>query len=273
MRTDCEGLAILKSNKSAARTIDILCLLAKSPKPLTQQEISQALGWPKSSTYELIYTLLEKEILEFDNEDLKTFRLGIKVFEIGMSVLEKTDLPKIARPFLEELSAKTDETVFLAVENKDAIVYLDRIEKMSSITTSAGLGMRRPMYCTGLGKAMLAAYPASRVKEIWDAGDHPAVTKNTIRSYDEMVQALAQTRQRGFAVDNREMEDEIFCVAAPIYGRSDKAVGAISIAAIYLKMNPKKTELFGNMIVETALAISKRLGYRRDNLYSEGIAF
>lgn len=225
------------------------------------------MDWPKSSTYELIHTLLGKEILEFDNEDLKTFRLGIKVFEIGMSVLEKTDLPKIARPYLEDLSADTDETVFLAVENSGDIVYLDRVEENSSITTSAGLGMRRPMYCTGLGKALLATYPPSKVEEIWGKGDHPVFTRNTIRRYDELVQALDQTRQQGYAIDNREMEDEIFCVAAPVYGRSDKAVGAISIAGIYLKMHPKKTELFGKKIVDTALAISKRLGYRRDRLY------
>jgi DNA-binding IclR family transcriptional regulator len=225
------------------------------------------LNWPKSSTYELIHTLLGKGILEFDNEDLKTFRLGIKVFELGMSVLEKTDLPKIARPYLEELSAKTDETVFLAVENSGSIVYLDRVEENSSITTSAGLGMRRPMYCTGLGKALLATYPLSKVGEIWDKSDHAVFTGNTIHSYDDLVEALVQTRRRGFAIDNREVEDEIFCVAAPIYGRSDKAVGAISIAVIYLKMNSAKVELFGQMITDTALAISKRLGYRRDRLY------
>lgn len=268
MRIECEGVTILKSNKSAARTIDILSLLAKSQKPLTQLEISQALGWPKSSTYELIYTLLEKEILEFDNEDLKTFRLGIKVFEIGMAALEKTDLPKIARPFLEELSAKTDETVFLAVENKGAIVYLDRVEENSSITTSAGLGMRRPMYCTGLGKALLATYPPERVRAIWDTGDHRIYTENTISSFADLAEALAETRRRGYALDNREMEDEIFCVAAPIYGRAGKAVGAISIASIYLKMNQQKTELFGTLIVDAALAISRRLGYRSDRLYS-----
>ena len=245
----------------------MLSLLAKSTKPLTQLEISQALGWPKSSTYELIYTLLEKGIVEFANEDCKTFRLGLKVFEIGMSVLEKSDLPKIARPFLEQLSANAGETVFMAVEDKGAIVYLDRVEENTSITTTVGLGTRRPMHCTGLGKALLATYPASRVKEVWDLTDRIAYTANTIREYDVLARELEKTRARGYAIDNREMEDEIFCVAAPVYGRSDKAVGAISIAAIYLRMDEKKTELFGRMITETALAISKRLGFRRDKLY------
>ncbi|MBP2628502.1 MAG: hypothetical protein H6Q68_3213 [Firmicutes bacterium] len=258
----------MKLNKSASRSMDILNLLARSKKPLTQLEVSQILDLPKSSTYELLYTLLEKGMLEFDNEDLKTFKLSLKLFEIGMTVLENTDLPRIARPILEDLSLKIGETVFLAVENMGEIVYLDRIEIHSSITTSAGLGNRRPMYCTGLGKALLATYPAKRVKEIFDMVDPKTIfTKNTIHEYADFIADLQQIRKRGYAIDNREMEDEIFCVAAPVYGRTDTAVGAISIATIYFKADKKKTEMLGKAIMDSALAISKRLGFRRDTLY------
>jgi len=261
-------LHILKLNKSASRSIDILNLLAKSTKPLTQLEVSQSLDLPKSSTYELLYTLLEKGILEFDNKDLKTFKLSLKIFEIGMTVLENSELPRIARPILESLSSKIGETIFLAVENMDEIVYLDRVEECSSITSSVGLGIRRPMYCTGLGKALLATYSAKRVKAIWDNVDTKIIyTKNTLHQYDDLIAELQETRIRGYAIDNREMEDKIFCVAAPIYGRADTAVGAISIAIIYLKADKKKTEFLGKEIMNSALAISKRLGFRRDTIY------
>lgn len=243
-------------------------MLAASPKSLTQLEIGQALNIPKSSTYELIYTLVETGMVEFDNKELKTFRLGLRMFELGMSVLERIDFPKLSHSFLEELSLKTGETVFMAIEEKGNIVYLDRVEKASSITTSAGLGTRRPMHCTGLGKAMLAAYPIERVQEIWDMNTNKrAYTPTTILEFDELREELKQTRERGYAIDNREMEDEIFCVAAPIYERTDKPIAAISIASIYLKMDKEKTELFGKMIVDTALDISKRLGFRRNRLF------
>ncbi|MEN6567444.1 MAG: IclR family transcriptional regulator [Veillonellales bacterium] len=259
----------MKLNKSAARSVEILNLLAKSKKPLTQLEVSQMLDLPKSSTYELLYTLLDKGMLEFDNEDLKTFKLSLKLFELGMTVLEKADLTTMARPVLEDLSSKMGETVFLAVENKGDIVYLDRVEESSSITTSAGLGLRRPMYCTGLGKALLATYPANRVEEIWNRADHKVYTKNTIREYNDLVADIQQTQRRGYAIDNREVEDEIFCVAAPIYGRTDNAVGAISIATIYFKINKNRIEMLGKEIMKSALDISKRLGFRRNTLYFE----
>ncbi|MDR3565698.1 MAG: IclR family transcriptional regulator [Negativicutes bacterium] len=254
-------------NKSAARALDILNVLAKSNKSLTQLEISQILDLPKSSTFELLYTMLEKGILEFDNEALKTFRLSLKVFELGMSVMEKTDLPKIARPCLEKLSRDSHETVFLAVEDQGSIVYLDRVEETSSITTSVGLGVRRPMYCTGLGKALLAGHDEDKVKLIWDKADKVRYTNYTIRNYEDLLAELEKTRERGYAVDDREVENEIFCVAAPLYDRLNKAVGAISIASLYVKMDTGRTAAFGKMVIEAALAISKRLGFRRDNLY------
>ena len=258
----------MKLNKSAARSMDILNLLAKSAKPLTQLEVSQILDLPKSSTFELLYTLLEKGMVEFDNKDLKTFKLSLKVFEIGMTVLENAELPRIARPILEILSSQIGETVFLAVENVDEIVYLDRIEEHSSITSTVGLGIRRPMYCTGLGKAILATYAEKRVNDIWAITDPKfSYTKNTICQYDDFIADLELTRKRGYAIDNREMENKTFCVAAPVYGRSDTAIGAISIAIIYLKANKKQTEILGKAITNSALAISKRLGFRRDTIY------
>ncbi len=259
---------MLKINKSASRTIEILSLLAASPKALTQLEISQELSMPKSSTYELIYTLLEMGMVEFENKDLKTFRLGLKVFELGMSVLGKIDFHKLSRPFLDELSLKTGETVFMAVEEQGSIVYLDRVEHSSSITTSAGLGTRRPMHCTGLGKALLAAYPLERTREIWDLSPQkPAFTATTLVTFEDLMEDIKQTRRRGFAIDNREMEDEIFCVAAPILDRAEKPVAAISIASIYLKMDEQKIALWGNWIAEAALAISRRLGFSRNQLF------
>ena len=250
--------------------MDILNLFAKSKRPLTQLEVSQILELPKSSTFELLYTLLEKGMLEFDNKDLKTFKLSLKVFEIGMTVLEDAELPRIARPILESLSSQIGETVFLAVENGDEIVYLDRIEEHSSITSTVGLGIRRPMYCTALGKGILATYSEKRVKDCWDRVYPKAIyTKNTICDYNDFIVDLQQTRKRGYAIDNREMEDKTFCVAAPIYGRCDTVVGAISIAIIYLKADKKKVAILGKGIMNSALAISKRLGFRRDRMYFE----
>lgn len=259
----------MKINKSASRAIQILLLLSNSTKALTQLEVSQALDIPRSSTFEIMYTLMENGVIEFDNEDLKTFKLSMKLFEIGFSVLSQTDLYKVAQPFLEALSAEIGETVFLGMEDGGDVVYLDRVEKRaSSITTVASIGMRRPIHCTGLGKAILAAYPIKRVQEIWNMSDRStAYTKTTILTFEGLLKDLEDVRKRGYAIDNRERENEIFCVAVPIYRHDGRAIAAISIASIYLKMDKKRVKTCSDMLIDTALKISKKLGYQKEYLY------
>lgn len=222
---------------------------------------------PKSSTFELLYTLVEKDYLQIEDENLKTFKLGIKLFQAGTSYLKKMDLNREARPLLEEMMKKSGETVFLAVEVNGMTVYLDKVEGSSSTRTTSVLGSSNPMYCTGLGKALLAAYPEERIKAITGGGTLHAVTEYTIKGYDDLIVDLKGIRKRGYSIDDKENEEDVFCVAAPIYDRSAKPIAAISIASLASKINSDRLELFGNLVKATALEISRRMGYSGDGLY------
>lgn len=255
-------------NKSASRVLDILDLISKGNKPFTMTEISQTLGLPKSSTFELVYTLLEKGFIDYADKELKTFKLGLKTFEVGASFLTKTDLHRVARPFLEELNAKTGETVFLAVEDQGEVVYLDKMEALSSVKTTANLGSRNPMYRTGLGKALLAAYLPERVKEIVGDGEFVTKTEYSIANYSQLLNELEQTRLRGYAIDNQENEPDIYCLAAPIYNGLNKPIAAVSIAGFSPRIKERQQEL-SKLLIETVLSISKRLGYLQNELYCD----
>ena len=170
----------MRINKSAARTIDIIELFSKKGKPLTLTEISKTLGIPKTSAFDIIYTLLEKNILEYENEKFKTFQLGLKLFEVTLLALGKTDLHRVARPYLDQLIEKTGETVYLAVENNGEVVYLDKAEGAFAVRFAAELGTRRPIYCTGLGKSILASYTDAKVREIIKGNRLTPITENTI---------------------------------------------------------------------------------------------
>lgn len=257
-------------NKSASRAIQLLEFLSGCEKAPTQQQISEYLHLPKSSTYELVYTLMDTGVVEYDNEDLKTFRLGIKVFEIGMSVLQRSGFHQIARPLLEKLSGETNEVVFLATENEGEVVYLDRVEKERNLARFANtVGSRGPMYCTGLGKALLASYPADKVNEIWQKylPQHQAYTDRTHTSLSSLHSDLQQIRLRGYAIDNAERADITYCVAAPVYDYSGQAVCAISISCMLPAMKSGDSEHYGSRINATALEISRQLGYRGKKLY------
>ncbi len=257
----------MRINKSTTRTIDILELFSKKSKPLTLTEISKTLGIPKTSAFDIIYTLLDKNILEYNNKQFKTFQIGLRLFEITLLALGKTDLHRVSRPYIDQLLEKTGETVYLAVENNGEVVYLDKAEGTSAVRFAAELGTRRPIYCTGLGKAILATHTDTKVREIIKRNRLTPFTENTITTYNELLEELEAIRERGYAIDNQECVKDIFCVAAPIYGTSDKPIAAISIAADASSMDTGKLEKLSVLISENALKISRKLGFARDKLF------
>ncbi len=125
----------------------------------------------------------------------------------------------------------------------------------------------RTIYCTGLGKSILASYTDEKVREIIKGNRHTPFTENTITTYNELSEELEAIRERGYAIDNQECVRGIFCVAAPIYGTSDKSIAAISIAASASSMDREKLKKLGVLIPETALQISRKLGFSRDKLF------
>ncbi|WP_260288671.1 IclR family transcriptional regulator [Peribacillus aracenensis] len=256
----------VKLNKSASRVMDILVLLSREDQPLTVSEISRELNVPKSSTFEILTTMVEKGFLQVDDH-LKTYKLGLKLFEVGAAYLYNTDLHKEARPYLETLMTKTGETAFLAIESDGEVVYLDKVEAPSSIRTTATLGNRNPMYRTGLGKAILAGYSDDKVRELMGNTEFIQRTSNSITSYNSLIENLNQIRQRGYSIDDRENEEDVFCIAAPVYDESNRPVAAISVAGLATRMKDDEKDKYSEFLVETALGISKRLGYRNDRLF------
>lgn len=254
-------------NKSAARAIDVLELLAKNKKSMTLTEIGNKLGLPKSSCFDIVYTLVERGVLEVDNEAMKTFRLGIKLFQLGSAVLTQTNLHSIAHPQLIRLSKETGETVYLAIEDKGEIVYLDKVESDEPVRSTLSVGSRSIMYVTGLGKALLAAYPDEQVNKIIDSGELITRTPYSIKTFEELQKDLENTRNRGYAIDDREGMEFLRCVAVPIRNYNNEPIAAISIAALDSRLPYEKIPEFGAKITETALGISHRLGYTGDKLY------
>lgn len=258
----------MKLNKSASRVMDILTILSSSDHPLSVSQLSRELNAPKSSTFEIVTTMVGKGFLEFD-ELLKTYKPGLKLFEVGSSYLNNTDLTKEVRPCLEELVKKTGETAFLAIPSEKDIVYMDKVEAPSSIRTTATLGTRNPMYLTGLGKAILAAYSNQKVEEMMRNHIFEAKTKQSITDLEGLMENIERIRKRGYSIDNQENENDVFCIAAPIRNYTNQPIAAISIAGLSTRMTEKRAEEYSVFLLKEAMNISKRLGYRNYFLFRD----
>jgi len=257
-----------RPNKSAARSAEILEFIAENERPVTLAEICKGLNIPKTSTFEIIYTLIDKRFLELADEKLKTFKLGLKAFQVGVSYLMNTNLHKEARPVLENLMAVTGHSILLGVESEGRIVYLDKFESPSeTVKFEAKLGSSNPLHCTGLGKALLAAYTNERVKELTGGGRLTPKTQFSIQSCEELVLDLDRIRKRGYSLDNKESEVNIACIAAPIYDHFNRAVAAISMRCLESLLDEEKISKLSPLVVDSAMLISRKLGFLKHRLY------
>ena len=171
------------------------------------------------------------------------------------------NLVSIARPYLERLAEFSGEAVHLVARLGDEVVYLYKEDTSSSIARMASfVGLKNPMYCTGVGKCILANLPPETVRGIWDRSVITAFTPNTITDFDRLTAELKQIKAQGYALDNEEHEPGVFCIAAPIFDYSAHPVAAISVSAPASRMEPERIKEIAAQVVSSAGAITGVLG-------------
>lgn len=254
----------MKENKSAARALDLLNLLAESEEALTLLEIERALNIPKSSTFELVYTLVDKGFVE--NIE-KKFSIGVMAFKVGISYSRKLDIVQMSKSILEELSKQCEETVFLAKYIGDKLVYVDKHMKYSELSSTCRIGSTKELYCTALGKAILSSKTDQEIIDYFGRAHIVKHTKNTLDNPQSMIEQAAVFRKQGYAIEDREGSDDMYCVACPIYNYQNIPVAAVSVATPYYKMTAETSSKFGNLVNRAAFEVSNKLGFTGRNLF------
>src|SRR5207253_3794115 len=189
--------------KSADRTLDILDLLAGEPRGLTISEISIRLSFARSSTHGLVHTLESRGYLSQDGG--RRYQLGARLVQLGLNAGDRLELRSVARRSLERLVAATHDTAMLAVPAHGELLYVDKVlSDARDVRTDPRVASRRPLHCSSLGKALLAALDDESVLTIVEAMGLEQVTEYSLADRDELLADLALTRRRGYAVDRQE---------------------------------------------------------------------
>ncbi|WP_429894831.1 IclR family transcriptional regulator [Heyndrickxia ginsengihumi] len=191
---------------------------------------------------------------------LKKYRLGPKLIQIGANARESLDIHAQGLPYLKKLMEDVEETVFLAVLSGDEIVYIAKMDSNRSIRTSAQPGFRRPLYCTGLGKAFLTFLDEEERNRILDHTEFKALTEHTITDRNMMEKKILEYQRLGYAIDDEESEEGLYCLAAPVFGVERTIQAAISVAGPKERMLARK-ELIVPKLLSTAQHISDSMGY------------
>ncbi len=240
-------------SQTLLRGLDVIDALIDGSLPLA--ELSEKLELTRSTTHRLASALVERRLLSFRPRE--GYSLGPKLLELGHAASQQMHLPRVARPWLEQLSAQTDDTVHLGVLDGRHALYLDKVAGRRRINIGSRLGERHPIASTGLGKALIL----DKTEADWiDFYAEPGA------AYDSSARAVWLERmhgyaQKGYAFDLEENEDQIRCVAAPIRSVNGQIVAALSVSSAAQYMSDARMTELTKTVTEAADAISADLGW------------
>jgi IclR family pca regulon transcriptional regulator len=255
-------------SQSLERGLAILgCFTPKRPV-LGIADIADELGMSRSTTHRYVITLVALGYLEQGAS--RKYRLGLRVTDLGMSALNSTGLREHAHPYLEELRQRTSYTASLAVLEGTDILYVDRARSFrrgqSRIDLDLHPGSRLPAYCTAMGKLLLANLPDAEQRELLASIKLSKRGPNTITTKKALREELEQVAEAGFAVNDEELAQGLYAIAAPVRNEARDVVAAVNLAAHSSMISLEElVDALGPHLVSTADRISARLGFRRDD--------
>jgi DNA-binding IclR family transcriptional regulator len=243
--------------RSFAKGMNVLELLSDN-EFLTVAQAARLMNINRASSHRFLSTL--KELGYADKDDNSRYYLTSKVIELGMKVLDRFEIRKIARPYLQELSNKFNETINLGYFNGEEVLTIDKIDSTEILRMDAGIGGGEPAYCTSLGKAILAFLPDEQLEQYLQATDLIPLTSNTVISKAKLKTELMLVRENGYSIDDEELSVGLRCVGAPLFNHSGQALYAISISGPSIRMGSKRIEEMQRELKKICHNLSGKMG-------------
>lgn len=246
--------------KALVKGLQVLNVLAGYPVGLTLRELEEVTGIPKPTVHRLVSALADAGFARFDAERGR-YRVARGVLTLAGAFLEGVDVREACLPSLRSLAKDCGETCHLGVRDGTRIVYIDKCEADWPVRMYSRIGATNPLYCTALGKAVLAWSDESLFEAVVEAGLEQR-TPATISRSGALREELRACRERGWAVDDVENEAGIRCVAAPVFTWEGEVAAALSVAGPESRMTDEAVDRFGPMARDAARAASVQLGWQ-----------
>ncbi len=245
-----------------ARGISILEAFDEANPSLGITEIAKKTGLSKTTAFRLVQTLVAHRYLLPSAE--KKYRLGPHVLSLGLSVLHTMDLRNIAVPHLQALSHRCSETVNMAVQDGDELVYVERIKTRQIVTINLHIGSRLKLHNTAMGRVLLSQRSGAWLRDyIQRTSTRPEAKPFLGRGRKQFLQMLELVRVKSYAINDEDLVIGLRSIATPIWNAQGEVAAAINIAVPSARVTVNELETsFAPMLIETARMISEELGYR-----------
>ncbi|NLE05606.1 MAG: IclR family transcriptional regulator [Crenarchaeota archaeon] len=243
--------------KSLAKAIDVLECFLNHGAELGVSEISQALSIHKSTVHNILNTFMHKGYLTQDKKTGK-YSLSVKLLQYSYIINNHIGLEKILTPFIKSIANQLNLMVYLGIPYHDEVLYIACAFPENYAGWRNIMGEHAPMYCTGIGKAMLANFPENVIDD-YISRPLEKFTENTITNPDELRDHLLQINKRGWAVDNMEHEYGITCVGVPVFSHDRRVIAAVSASASSLLLRDDMLKSAAATIIDLLSPIQYKL--------------
>ena len=256
-----EGSTSVQNNQSVERVLKIIEALAYAEGPVRLQNLAENLGLHPATTLRFLHTLIKHDYVYQDSETLK-YGLTMKLSNLSGHISANYSLKNVISPYLRKLAQKTSESVCLALEEDNHVIYID-VENSPDQVLKAyqRIGKVAPLYCTGVGKLFLADFESERLEHFLSGAPFRAYTPSTITTREGLLGEILRIREDGVSYDNEECEVGAICIAAPIRDYTGRVVAAISITGPMFRINEGFIRENRGILLEAAQKISTQLGY------------
>jgi IclR family transcriptional regulator, acetate operon repressor len=257
-RADVEGGNPVQA---LSRALDLLECVAAAESGLGLGELGQATGLPPSTVHRLLKSLERRHYVVHD-EDRGRWFIGVQAFSVGGAFLRNRNYAALARPVMRRLMEEAGETVNLAAEDRGEAVFLAQVECRQMMRALSQPGIRVPLHCSGVGKALLAALPVLEVEALLAERRVVGLTGKTITDPESLLRELAVSRERGYAIDDEEHAVGLRCVAAAIHDEHGRPLAALSISGPTARIPNERIAALGAMVALAAADVTAAVGGR-----------
>lgn len=241
------------------RTFDIIEALSKSQEPMSLTDIVKATQINKSTAYRLLQAMHTRHYVEKSEKGL--YSIGLKLVEVVSCHINGLELQTEAKPFLSTLRAELNLTVHLGILEAHEVIYIEKLDLYPTTRLYSQVGYRSPAYCSSMGKCLLSCLSGDEQDDALSHCKFEKFTQNTITSPKDFKQYLKKIRRQGWAMDDEEYLLGHRCVGAPIFDYRGDAVASISASGTISQISDEKLPFIVEQVKDTALQISKRMGY------------
>ncbi len=247
--------------KSLEKAVNLICLLSQHSSALKLEDLVKISGVKKTSCFRILQTLTKVGFVSKD-PDTGGYFIGPKMISIGLSASKNSSIRELALPFMKELRENTGTTVNLAILSGPEVIFVERLSSDHIMEANLQVGSRLSAHYSSMGKVMLAYLPEAQLEDILKQIHFERKTEKTIASIRVLKEELRSIHEKGFALNNEELEAGLFAIAAPLRNQAGVAVAAMNISFPLIRHSKQEAlKIFCPLLLEVCKNISSLLGF------------